>query len=137
MIAFTKLENGLFPICAQDRLTCLRVRFMKQNGSDQGRFEVYTGSDGNLSRYLNIVSWNSHRRMDLWPKGKDSPCNTFQDASDGSAFGPFVKPTQRLRYVSDSHSILVSQVIQSFISRLCLFYFEPKDIFSENVSRGV
>jgi len=71
--------------------------FMKQNGSDQGRFEVFTGSDGNLSRYLNIVRWNSQPRMNLWPPGQDSSCNSFRGSSDGSAFGPFLKSTQKLR----------------------------------------
>jgi len=71
--------------------------FMKQNGSDQGVFQVYTGNDGNLTRFLNVISWNSHRRLNLWPPGKDSPCNSFCGASDGSAFGPFVTPLQKLR----------------------------------------
>ena len=70
---------------------------MNQNGSDQGRFRVWTGLDGDLTRYLNIVSWKGRRHFDLWPPGRESPCNSFRGASDGSAFGPFVDPSKKLR----------------------------------------
>lgn len=58
--------------------------FVERNGSTDGLLNVFTGEDGDMSRYTTIDTFNQQHELNYW---LSDSCNTIR-GTDGSSFPP-------------------------------------------------
>jgi lysosome membrane protein 2 len=102
--------------------------FYGKNGSDDGRYNVYTGTD-NLSQFVHIHTWKDQASLSMWSSDE---CNEI-NGTDGTMFNPFVDKSKR-QYIFTSdlcRSIYAEYVQDSSILDVPTYLFTaPESVFA-------
>ncbi|KAK3857753.1 hypothetical protein Pcinc_036012 [Petrolisthes cinctipes] len=72
--------------------------FVERNGSTDGLLNVFTGEDGDMSRYTLIDTFNHQHKLNYW---LDDSCNALV-GTDGSSFPPGISEKDRLYMFNDN-----------------------------------